>query len=543
MPRPSSSAPSRSTQSSRTVNQHGHLVLSLVSGILLVLLAAVLCLISASPLPAPVSRLLRGVSSSSTPTRLIASTNRQLFCPGPLGLSDKGSYGDQAYAATAGNLDSSSTLLALGSVYEGQLLPLGTQRRTASLTLPSGSNVGVTRSNAPMPLIVSSRQLTAVRGEGLVGSAASWASTGDVRGLAAAPCGEAVSQANFLLPSTRAGNSARLLVANVSDKSTLIDIRSWGSSKTGEIHPAANSQISIAAQSLRTIDLAALTGHENAVFVRVHSSSVAVHLLVETSAAQGLIPHGVDFAPTVSASRSATLTGLQPKSSLRLLLFSKVSARVEGSWLSDDGQEDVRRLSAGVQVGPNRVQTIQLGRVPEKVRALCLKADHPVYALMVQTVSSSNGQEDYSLLASHPGFATSVLALPRNQSGSVTAANPSSSPMTIRYDGIGDHGERSSSTTVDVPARSTRSITISRACGTSSCAGIRATLAVSSHTSRQKRGGKNPAHVSIVAALSSRKLSRASVAQSAVLPFSSLMPQTSRISAVRSPLAAVGNES
>jgi hypothetical protein len=517
--------------SSPVVNTGRRHALTLLSGLLLVLAAAVLVVVACLPASGPISRALAG-SSAASPVRAVASTSRQLYCPPAIGLSDSGSYGDSSFAASAGDLASARTLLTFGSVYDGQVAGLSASATADTLSLPSGKKAGVTRSQASSS-IVSTQQLSASAGDGLAGVSASWASTGDVQGIAATSCAASVSRAGFLLPSTQVGRSARLLVANDSDKSTVIALRLWGASSAGQIHPAANSQISVAAHSSQTINLSALTGHQNAAFVEARSTAVAVHMLVETTAASGLTSKGVDFAPTITAVRSGTLTGLSKGSSARLLLFSSSDARVEGHWLSSDGQEDAEHLASGVRVNAGRVTSVDLGSVPESVGALHLDADRPVYAQIVQTTAGSDGQEDYSLIAPTVGQKVSALAVPKGLDADVLLANSGSSTLTVRLRTVSAQGSVGGGRTVSLQPQSSVTLALSDIAGnagTGSVAGITATLTSGS-----------AADLSAAASLSSSTLSSASVAQGTVVPFSSLMPASSRVSAVRSPLAAVGS--
>lgn len=511
--------------------------LALVSGLLLVLITAGLVLLAGLPLPAAVSGLLGDSSSTATPATRVASTTRQLYCPRSIGLSDSGSYGDSSFSASEGDLASARTLLAFGSTYEGQVSGVRAGSSSDPLSLPSGGKAGVSHSKADSAVIASSSQLSASAGDGLVGTSASWASTGDVRGLAAAGCTASLSQARFLLPGTQVGRTAALEVANPSDKSTVIEVRLWGAAHSGEIRPAANSQVSLAAHASTSISLPALTGHQDAVLVEARSTSVAVHMLVGTSAAQGLTPKGVEFAGNITAMRNGVLAGLSQGSSARLLLFSSASAHVEGGWLTESGRAEARNLSAGTVLPGGRVVSVDLGSVPETVHALWFRSDAPVYAQIVQTVSGQDGQEDYSLIRPQGGRRISAIALPEGLSADVVVANDSGAAVRVRLRAVSSDGSLSEGRTVRIPARSSIRQEAS-ALGGSSVSGVVAT--VLSAGGKAASGGDVASHVTAAAILTSPSLAHASVAQSAVVPFDSLMPSISTVEAVRSPLAAVG---
>lgn len=513
-------------------------LLALVSGLLLVLVAAGLILLAVVPLPAPVAGLLGG-SAASSPARRVASTTRQLYCPRSIGLADSGDYGDSSFSASEGDLASARTVLAFGSTYEGQISAVGSGSSFEALSLPSGGKTGVSRAKADTAVIASSSQLSASAGDGLVGTSASWASTGDVRGLAASGCTVAVSQAHFLLPGTQVGRTAALEVANPSDKSTVISVRLWGASRAGQIHPAANSQVSLAAHSSTSINLPALTGHQDAVFVQARSTSVAVHMLVGTGAVQGLTPKGVEFAGDITRARTGVFTGLSQGSSARLLLFSASSAHVEGGWLSRSGRADTKNLSAGIDLTAGRVASVDLGSVPETIHALWFRSDAPVYAQIVQTATGQDSQEDYSLIGPQQGRKISALALPEGLSADIAVANDSDAAVRVRLRAVLQDGGLSAGKTVRVPAHSSVTQEAS-ALGGSSAAGVVATVLGAG--SGQASATRLATKVTLAAILSDPTLSQASVAQSAVVPFSSLMPSISTVTAVRSPLAAVGGD-
>ena len=530
--------------------------LALVSGLLLVLVTIGLVLLSGLSLPSSVAGLLGDSSSTATPTTRVASTTRQLYCPRSIGLADSGSYGDSSFSASEGDLASARTLLAFGSTYEGQVSGVRSDSSSEALSLPAGDKVGVSRSKADSAVIASSSQLSASAGDGLVGTTGSWASTGDVRGIASAGCTASLSQAHFLLPGTQVGHTAALEVANPSDKSTVIEVRLWGTSRSGEIHPAANSQVSLAAHASTSISLPALTGHQDAALVEARSTSVAVHMLVDTSAVQGLTPKGVEFADTITATKRGVLTGLSQGSAARLLLFSSSAAHVEGGWLTESGRADAKNLSAGADLTAGRVVSVDLGSIPETVHALWFSSDAPVYAQIVQTVqtvSGKGGQQDYSLIRPETGRRISAFALPEGLSADVVVANDSQTPVRVLLRAVSSDGSLSEGRTVRIPAHSSIS-TGASTLGGSSLAGVVATTLDAVRGEAEKAGtssgassassastGSGIAQVTAAAVLTSPALTRASVAQSAVLPFSSLMPSNSTVEAVRSPLAAVGS--
>ena len=77
--------------------------------------------------------------------------------------------------------------------------------------------------------LINTRMLLAAAGTGTVGTIASWADDGDVRGISAASCVSTSLSQSFLLSDSTTGTTQQLIVSNLSTKPTTVDIAVWGS--------------------------------------------------------------------------------------------------------------------------------------------------------------------------------------------------------------------------------------------------------------------------------------------------------------------------
>lgn len=88
--------------------------------------------------------------------------------------------------------------------------------------------------------LINTRMLQAAAGTGTVGTIASWADDGDVRGISAASCVSTSLSQSFLLSDSTTGTTQQLIVSNLSTKPTTVDIAVWGSETAGKWHCPPN---------------------------------------------------------------------------------------------------------------------------------------------------------------------------------------------------------------------------------------------------------------------------------------------------------------
>ena len=171
---------------------------------MLVLIALFVVLVMA---PIPNIWVDKVAASDNAIDQTVSPTQSETYCPAPIGLADTGTYGDSAFQATVGNLSTQARYAAFGSVYSATVSAIGQKSSSDDVTLKdadstddSSVKTGAQKINQGARLI-NTRMLQAAAGTGTVGTIASWADDGDVRGISAASC--AIDLAQPVVPALR----------------------------------------------------------------------------------------------------------------------------------------------------------------------------------------------------------------------------------------------------------------------------------------------------------------------------------------------------
>ena len=116
----------------------------------------------------------------------------------------------------------------------------------------------------------------------------------DLRGLAAAECGQVSRTAWLVGGSTQVGRTTWVVLTNPGDVAATVDLRVWGAS--GPIEAPGTSGLIIAPGSQRIVSLAGIAVDEPSPVIAVESrgGSIAAHL--QQSVVRGLDPSGVALA-------------------------------------------------------------------------------------------------------------------------------------------------------------------------------------------------------------------------------------------------------
>ncbi len=210
---------------------------------MLVLIALFVVLVMA---PIPNIWVDKVAASDNAIDQTVSPTQSETYCPAPIGLADTGTYGDSAFQATVGNLSTQARYAAFGSVYSATVSAIGQKSSSDDVTLKdadstddSSVKTGAQKINQGARLI-NTRMLQAAAGTGTVGTIASWADDGDVRGISAASCVSTSLSQSFLLSDSTTGTTQQLIVSNLSTKPTTVDIAVWGSRQPGKWHCPPN---------------------------------------------------------------------------------------------------------------------------------------------------------------------------------------------------------------------------------------------------------------------------------------------------------------
>lgn len=189
------------------------------------------------------------------------STERiEQYCPGRMALMDSDSYGDSEFHASSGNITSSARYAALGSVYMSSVTPMADADAEAERLSDGDDADAIAVLSGAVddgPTLFDTRLTASEDGTGAAGSVASWATDGDLRGVAAATCVVPSLSQSFMLPATATGTTQELVVSNPSDRATAVTMRVWGSSDGEAISLTTGNTLTVDAHGESSVDLAA----------------------------------------------------------------------------------------------------------------------------------------------------------------------------------------------------------------------------------------------------------------------------------------------
>jgi hypothetical protein len=521
MTKPQTSS-SSSSADTRAHSQHARLiVLAIVSALIVVGVCVAAVAFSGVKGLVDAPHTSRGIQAASR--QRVARSSLRLWCPSAVGLADRESYGDKQFALSEGNLTSVTSLAAVGSVFNPTISNVSGDSVSSLSQGASAGYLGDAKTShfADVSLVQDSQ------GSGMTGTTASWASRGDVAGLAGSSCISSALDADFLIPSTAAGNTHQLVVANDSSKATVVSVSVWGTKQSGQLDSRIASQMTVNAHSQSSLNLSAAAPSQSALFVRMTSSVTPVYAVVKSQLSQGLASHGTEFEQPVISSASTQsarqiITGLTPQRSTSLQLFSHTAHTVRFWWLTDHGAAS----PSTAEVEANRVSVHDCGRAPDHARGLIID-DARVAVMATQTVSGASGQQDFASIAPTPAYASSAIALPHQLHASLFLANPSEQPQSVRLSAVQSDGTSAGEKSVTIPAQSTQTIDPS-----SIAKNLVAVVCTQS--------SRSPVRWALT--LTSDDLDRAKVAGLSVLTPTSLMPHTVQILTPHTPTASTGRQ-
>ena len=291
------------------------------------------------------------------------STERiEQYCPGRMALMDSDSYGDSEFQASSGNITSSARYAALGSVYMSSVTPMADADAEAERLSDGDDADAIAVLSGAVddgPTLFDTRLTASEDGTGAAGSVASWATDGDLRGVAAATCVVPSLSQSFMLPATATGTTQELVVSNPSDRATAVTMRVWGSSDGEAISLTTGNTLTVDAHGESSVDLAAAASGQDGLFVTLDSDETPVAAVVRMTRMDGLNPQGIDYIPPVSQSSSdAVIPSVREGDAVWVTVRAEETASVTVSWLTAQGTTaaDEGQLDAG------RVTMFDLGR-------------------------------------------------------------------------------------------------------------------------------------------------------------------------------------
>ncbi|TNM68731.1 hypothetical protein FHN55_05810 [Streptomyces sp. NP160] len=442
-----------------------------------------------------------GGSSPAAVAVPVPASGAQLVCPGaPVPVT--GADGGRRGSASAALSGTTGLVVASGApVLSGQPL----MQRTSDAGADPGASPGSsTATGAAAPRATSSKVLgdlqrvdadpaTAVAGTGtalssgpvdrraplLAGASTSLAPGGDLRGLSTPACAAPQEQAWLVGGASGAGRSTRLVLADVAQTPTTVDVTVL--TAQGPQQPSALQGLSLGPGEQRSVllegvldgssDGGAAGGAPLAVQVRSSAGPVAAWLV--ESVLHGLVPGGTEVVGPAAAPAASLVvpgiasTGAQP-AVLRLANPGTDPVVARFAVVGASGASVPSGTAPATAVPPQSVVDVALPGLPSGGVALSVEADGPVLAgVRTDTAPTDDGSQpgDLAWTAAVPPLAgPALVALPPpakqgRQSGATTPdvrlvlSSRGASQVDVAV--VGADGRTSPARRVELPASTT----------------------------------------------------------------------------------------
>lgn len=362
------------------------------------------------------------------------------YCPSHMQLPDSGSFGDEEFRANAGNLTSSQMFASFGSIFESQVSPITHDQDVQPLTLKAHNEATIRTASdqsANAESILETRLLNNEHNVGAVGTLASWATEGDLKGISAAQCSPLAMQSSFLVASTKTGSTQQLVIANPSDQSTTVYLEAWDNTQ-GKVTLATSSNIVVPANTTKTVNIAAAIPNQDAVYIRVSSNKNPIGAIIRSVSMDGLTPRGSDFAlPLTEAAQSLSVPLIvKDNEKTSLMLFSEHDDTAHIDWIGADGVEQTKDIA----LHAGKVAIVQES-FPDGIRGVLIHADHVLQASAVISATRQQ-QTDFALMNATQSqtYKHSAVAIPSDMNAQLVAVNTSDKMTKISLTGIDQQG-------------------------------------------------------------------------------------------------------
>lgn len=422
----------------------------------------------------------------------VAVTPVTMVCPGATRLATADdTEGDVAYDPEFDPTpsDSATTLTMLtvtdfdgpGQAAEGSYSPVGSSQRTPFPTMGTAAQL-FADSHREKATVLTATPI-ADSPASAAGVSMTTTPSGDLRGVAAAPCRPPQTQLWLVGGSTKLGSSERLTLANPGLTAATVRIEAWGI--TGPVDMDAGASQVIPAGSELTLNLEGIAIEQQRLVFRITASGGKIVANLQDSLLNGLVPYGVSFITAGAApARTQTITGISVTDSeknsdesnlVRLLTPGDKKAHASVQVVGKDGVvaafdlSDIR-LEAGV------VHDIKLDGLPAGTYSVNVTADQPVVAgaLVTRTGTATARQAvdpiDRAWIAAQRPAHKTVMAVPAT--GSSTLAVAATEDISVEVQMIDETGAVIDSSEVAVAANTTSALSIVELAGTASAAAV-----------------------------------------------------------------------
>ncbi|MBT1164711.1 DUF5719 family protein [Bifidobacterium felsineum] len=432
-----------------------NIVLGAITTVILVAALVALFII-----PGPQSWTDSVVATDDAMDQTVSPTQAQTYCPAPMGLVDTGTYGDSEFQVSTGNLSTKARYASFGSVYSSTVSALGQEASSSDLTLKDNdltddADVKTGEQDVDSSRLMDTRMLQASAGTGSVGSIASWADTGDLKGVSAASCVATALSQSFLLAGSATGTTQQLIVANPSTKPTTVDLSIWGSKQSGKMALSTQSSLTIPAEGESSLDLAASVSDQDGLFVTVSSKETPIAAVVRTVVMDGLTSKGSDFAlPLAASSNTSVVPSVNDSDAVTAYLFARSDTNTELSWITSHGL--VHAKDVAIKAG--QVQVVDLGSAPKEALGVMSTAEDKLSLSVKASRSGDDQQADFALMNAAAPAQFSAMSVPDDVAGTITVANASNAEQHITIHGFDAQGNAVASKDITLGANAAQSI-------------------------------------------------------------------------------------
>lgn len=482
----------------------------------------------------------------------VARTQSTQVIPDRMTLADPQAYGDSQFQASSGDISASWQAAAFGSVYQSSVADMISSDPSAVSSDPTGPGtlskplIGAAQADDSIsllsdsmgesPLVLSTRMTSDRKGTGAVASTVSWASKGDLKGMAVASAVDARLAQSFLLPSTQTGWTQQLVLVNPSSKATVATMKAHGSHDGNALALSADSSVTVDAHSRTIVNVSATAPDQEGVYLTVSSSVTPLSAFVRVVHMDGLDPQGNDFAlPVDSAPANSTLSlpALASASAATVRVYSDRSAHMTLQWLTKEGKKEGKKIT----VTGGQVQVLSFQDFPRGARGLAVTADQD-FSVSAELKTSSGEQADFALENGQKAGRTSALALPKDVSATLYAANSSDSETAMVLQAFDDQGKLISAKTYHLPAHSVTALSSASASSSSSSSSKESSARAFCLVQGEGTASisKKPAAVTLSASLAAPSLNKAGVKALATVNGSSLEVVSERVSIRQQPV-------
>lgn len=447
-----SGALSADVRRSRTAS---HVVLAMVTVVVLVALIMAVVFV-----PLPAWLVDSGQTDNVAGAQQVDQTDLTYYCPSRMALSDNGKYGDSAFQSSEGNETSSARYSAFGSVYEASVGAVtdgsvaDNKKLTGDDTLDSATVKTYSGTVDQGSQAFETRLLKAKSGTGAAASVASWASEGDLKGLAASTCVVPALEQDFLLGPTTTGSTQQLSVANFSSKATSLQVQVWSTKHGSPLQLSTGNVVNIGANGETTLELSAAASGAEALFVKVKSKETPIAAVVRSVELDGLNAKGSDYAvPLSPASEKVYLPGVVGDDGVKVFARAEKDTDLNLSWVDAHGTSPAhtQRLEAG------KVVSVDLGKAPDGAVGLQASAASPVEVTAKVTQQADSGT-DFAYVTPSRAYAQSALVVPDHTDGTLILLNTAERETKATLRGYDASGKPAGDKQVTIPAKAGASI-------------------------------------------------------------------------------------